>query len=83
MYMVMKMQQKNTTSTEGIEVLESRTFEDNVYGMGQYTSKVYHLQRTNQNKNEEEEKDEEEENAEDEEDQEEDEEEEENNEDND
>ncbi|XP_042962302.1 phosphatidylinositol transfer protein 2-like isoform X1 [Carya illinoinensis] len=38
MYIVTKMQQKNTTSTEGIEVLESRPFEDNVYGTGQYTS---------------------------------------------
>ncbi|KAF5470665.1 hypothetical protein F2P56_011163 [Juglans regia] len=44
MYMVTKMQQKNTTSTEGIEVLESRPFEDDVYGTGQYTSKVYRLQ---------------------------------------
>ncbi|XP_042960188.1 phosphatidylinositol transfer protein 1-like isoform X1 [Carya illinoinensis] len=44
MYMVTKMQQKNTTSTEGIEVLESRPFEDKVYGTGQYASKVYRLQ---------------------------------------
>jgi hypothetical protein len=44
MYMVRKMQQQNTTRTEGIEILESRPFED-VYGKGQYTSKVYRLQR--------------------------------------
>ncbi|XP_059431072.1 uncharacterized protein LOC132164556 [Corylus avellana] len=44
MYMVRKMQQQNTTGTEGIEVLESRPFEDGVHGKGQYTSKVYRLQ---------------------------------------
>ncbi|KAL9252465.1 Phosphatidylinositol transfer protein 2-like protein [Drosera capensis] len=32
MYMVVKMQQENTTSTEGVEILESRPFEDDVYG---------------------------------------------------
>lgn len=45
MYMVTKLQQKNTTSTEGIEVLESRPFEDDAYGTGLYTSKDYRLQR--------------------------------------
>ncbi|KAF5447111.1 hypothetical protein F2P56_032683 [Juglans regia] len=44
MYMVTKMQQKNTTGTEGVELLESRPFEDDVYGQGRYTSKVYRLQ---------------------------------------
>uniref|UniRef100_A0A5B7BFM4 Putative phosphatidylinositol transfer protein 1-like isoform X1 n=1 Tax=Davidia involucrata TaxID=16924 RepID=A0A5B7BFM4_DAVIN len=44
MYMVMKMQQQSTTSTEGVEVLENRPFQDDVFGMGQYTSKVYRLQ---------------------------------------
>ncbi|XP_010253533.1 PREDICTED: phosphatidylinositol transfer protein 1-like isoform X2 [Nelumbo nucifera] len=44
MYMVMKMQQQNTTSNEGVEVLENRPFEDEVLGKGQYTSKFYHLQ---------------------------------------
>ncbi len=44
-YMVNKMVEENTTSTEGIEVLESRPFEDDAYGKGQYTSKVYRLQR--------------------------------------
>ncbi|GAB4825400.1 hypothetical protein Ancab_008273 [Ancistrocladus abbreviatus] len=44
MYMVMKMQQENTTSTEGVEVLESRPFEDNVFGKGYYTSKIYRFQ---------------------------------------
>ncbi|KAF9592929.1 hypothetical protein IFM89_019134 [Coptis chinensis] len=43
-YMVMKMQQQSTTSSEGVEVLENRPFEDDVFGKGQYTSKVYHLQ---------------------------------------
>lgn len=45
MYMVMKMQQENTSSTEGVEVKVSKPFEDNVFGKGHYTSKVYHLQR--------------------------------------
>ncbi|GMN24585.1 hypothetical protein TIFTF001_000625 [Ficus carica] len=44
MYMVMKMQQQNTTGREGVEVLENRSFEDDEFGKGQYTSKVYHLQ---------------------------------------
>ncbi|XP_040993275.1 phosphatidylinositol transfer protein 1-like isoform X4 [Juglans microcarpa x Juglans regia] len=44
MYMVTKMQQKNTTGTERVELLESRPFEDDVYGKGRYTSKVYRLQ---------------------------------------
>ncbi|KAG2673737.1 hypothetical protein I3760_13G104600 [Carya illinoinensis] len=44
MYMVTKMQQKNTTGTEGVELLESRPFEDDVYGKGRYTPKVYRLQ---------------------------------------
>ncbi|KAL6577276.1 hypothetical protein OROMI_011552 [Orobanche minor] len=44
MYMVMKMQQQNTTGTEGVEVLENRSFEDDVYGKGQYTLKIYRLQ---------------------------------------
>ncbi|XP_059626739.1 uncharacterized protein LOC132269524 [Cornus florida] len=44
MYMVMKMQQESTTSTEGVEILERRTFEDDVVGKGQYTSKIYRLQ---------------------------------------
>ncbi|KAF3943428.1 hypothetical protein CMV_030015 [Castanea mollissima] len=43
-YMVLKMQQENTTSTEGIEVLENRPFENDAFGKGQYTSKVYRLQ---------------------------------------
>lgn len=45
MYMVMKMQQESSSGFEGVEVLENRPFEDEVYGTGQYTSKVYHLQR--------------------------------------
>ncbi|KAK9127257.1 hypothetical protein Syun_016054 [Stephania yunnanensis] len=44
MHMVMKMQQQSTTGGEGVEVLENRPFEDEVFGKGQYTSKVYHLQ---------------------------------------
>lgn len=44
MYMVMKMQQKNTTGTEGVEVLENRPFEDDEFGKGQYTFKIYRLQ---------------------------------------
>ncbi|KAI5666187.1 hypothetical protein M9H77_16040 [Catharanthus roseus] len=44
MYMVMKMQQENTTGTEGVEVLENRPFEDEEFGKGQYTFKIYRLQ---------------------------------------
>ncbi|CAO2814424.1 unnamed protein product [Amaranthus hypochondriacus] len=44
MYMVLKMQQENTTNNEGVEVLESRPFQDNVFGKGHYTSKVYSFQ---------------------------------------
>ncbi|XP_022883107.1 phosphatidylinositol transfer protein 1-like isoform X3 [Olea europaea var. sylvestris] len=44
MYMVMKMQQQNTTGSEGVEVLENRPFEDDEFGKGQYTSKIYRLQ---------------------------------------
>lgn len=45
MYMVMKMQQQNTTGTEGVEIIENRPFEDDQFGNGQYTSKIYRLQR--------------------------------------
>lgn len=44
MYMILKMQQENTTNNEGVDVLESRPFEDNVFGKGHYTSKVYRFQ---------------------------------------
>nr|KAJ0222133.1 hypothetical protein LSAT_V11C200059530 [Lactuca sativa] len=44
MYMVTKMQQQNTNNTEGVDVLESRNFEDGLFGKGRYTSKVYRLQ---------------------------------------
>ncbi|KAK6144494.1 hypothetical protein DH2020_021314 [Rehmannia glutinosa] len=44
MYMVMKMQQQNTTGEEGVEVLENRPFEDDDFGKGQYTLKIYRLQ---------------------------------------
>ncbi|GER34842.1 phosphatidylinositol transfer protein, partial [Striga asiatica] len=44
MYMVMKMQQQNTTGSEGVEVLENRSFEDDDYGKGQYTLKIYRFQ---------------------------------------
>ncbi|KAK8641291.1 hypothetical protein V6N13_010706 [Hibiscus sabdariffa] len=43
-YMVLKMQQQSTNEAEGVEVLENRPFEDDVYGKGQYTSKLYRLQ---------------------------------------
>ncbi|XAR60477.1 hypothetical protein NMG60_11033877 [Bertholletia excelsa] len=43
-YMIMRMQQQNTTSTEGVEVLEDRPFANNEFGEGQYTSKIYRLQ---------------------------------------
>ncbi|KAL7085062.1 hypothetical protein ABFS82_14G246500 [Erythranthe guttata] len=44
MYMVMKMQQQNTDGKEGVEVLENRPFEDDDFGKGQYTLKIYRLQ---------------------------------------
>ncbi|KAL3518335.1 hypothetical protein ACH5RR_020924 [Cinchona calisaya] len=44
MYMTMKMQQENTTGNEGVEVLENRPFEDDEFGKGQYTLKLYRLQ---------------------------------------
>ncbi|KAA8543999.1 hypothetical protein F0562_021824 [Nyssa sinensis] len=44
MYMVTKMQKQSTTNTEGVEILENRPFQDDVFGKGQYTSKVYRLQ---------------------------------------
>ncbi|XP_024026364.1 phosphatidylinositol transfer protein 2 [Morus notabilis] len=44
MYMVTKMQQQNTTGKEGVEVMVNRFFEDDEFGKGQYTSKLYHLQ---------------------------------------
>ncbi|KAK8480697.1 hypothetical protein V6N11_046131 [Hibiscus sabdariffa] len=44
MYMVMKMQQQSTNGAEGVQVLENRPFQDEVFGKGQYTSKVYRLQ---------------------------------------
>ncbi|KAL8151045.1 hypothetical protein V2J09_020853 [Rumex salicifolius] len=44
-YTVIKLQQETATSTEGVDVLENQAFEDNVYGKGHYTSKVYRFQR--------------------------------------
>lgn len=43
-YMVTKMQRESSSGSEGVEIVESREFEDDVYGKGQYTSKVYRLQ---------------------------------------
>ncbi|XP_075489902.1 uncharacterized protein LOC142528693 [Primulina tabacum] len=45
MYMVMKMQQQNTSGDEGVEILENRPFQDDELGKGQYTFKIYRLQR--------------------------------------
>jgi len=44
MHMVMKLQQQSTTGDEGVEVLENKPFEDDEFGRGQYTYKVYRLQ---------------------------------------
>lgn len=44
MYMVTKMQQENTASNEGVEVLANKPFKNEELGEGQYTLKVYHLQ---------------------------------------
>ncbi|KAL6902319.1 hypothetical protein ACP4OV_005195 [Aristida adscensionis] len=43
-YTIMKMEQQNTNSKEGVEVLQQVPFEDEKLGKGQFTSKVYHLQ---------------------------------------
>ncbi|KAJ4970771.1 hypothetical protein NE237_003870 [Protea cynaroides] len=43
-YMVMKMQKQTTAGDEGVEILENKPFEDDVFGKGQYTSKLYRLQ---------------------------------------
>nr|CAD1841948.1 unnamed protein product [Ananas comosus var. bracteatus] len=43
-YTIMKMEQQNTNSKEGVEILQNSPFEDQMLGKGQYTSKVYHLQ---------------------------------------
>ncbi|GAV62095.1 IP_trans domain-containing protein, partial [Cephalotus follicularis] len=43
-YTIMKMQQQHTTSTEGVEVLEDKPFEDDSFGKGRYTSKIYRFQ---------------------------------------
>ncbi|KAL3700028.1 hypothetical protein R1sor_018050 [Riccia sorocarpa] len=44
MYMVTKMQEQQTSGTEGVEVLVNEPFENEEFGKGQYTSKIYHLQ---------------------------------------
>ncbi|XP_022730602.1 phosphatidylinositol transfer protein 1-like isoform X1 [Durio zibethinus] len=44
MYMVMKMQQQSTNGSEGVEVLDNKPFQDDIFGKGQYTSKVYRFQ---------------------------------------
>nr|GMD73529.1 phosphatidylinositol transfer protein 2-like [Ipomoea batatas] len=41
MYIVMKMLQQNSTGNEGVEILENKSFDDDEYGQGQYTSKIY------------------------------------------
>ncbi|GAB2275062.1 hypothetical protein Dimus_009831 [Dionaea muscipula] len=43
-YMVVELQEQYTTSTEGVEILENRPFEDNHFGKGHYTSKIYRFQ---------------------------------------
>ncbi|KAG8063855.1 hypothetical protein GUJ93_ZPchr0003g16927 [Zizania palustris] len=43
-YTIMKMEQQNTNSKEGVEVLQQVPFEDEKLGKGQFTSKDYHLQ---------------------------------------
>ncbi|CAM6102930.1 unnamed protein product [Calypogeia fissa] len=44
MYMVTRMQEQQTSGSEGVEVLVNEPFENEEYGRGQYTSKIYHLQ---------------------------------------
>lgn len=43
-YMVLKMQRESASGNEGVEIVENKPFEDDVYGKGQFTSKVYRLQ---------------------------------------
>lgn len=43
-YTIMKMEQQNTNSKEGVEVVQQVPFEDEKLGKGQFTSKLYHLQ---------------------------------------
>ena len=45
MYTIAKMEQQNTTGEEGVEIVQNIPFEDEALGKGQYTSKIYHLQR--------------------------------------
>lgn len=47
MYMVNKIQEQQTGGGEGVEVLINKPFENEEFGRGQYTSKIYHLQRCN------------------------------------
>lgn len=44
MYMVNKIQEQQTGGGEGVEVLINKPFENEEFGRGQYTSKIYHLQ---------------------------------------
>ena len=44
-YMVTKMQRENTGDGEGVEVLINKPFKNDELGDGQYTLKVYHLER--------------------------------------
>ena len=39
------MKQQSTNGAEGVEILENRPFQYDVFGKGQFTSKVYRLQR--------------------------------------
>lgn len=44
MYMVTRMQERETSGSEGVEVLVNRPFENEQFGKGQYTSKIYRMQ---------------------------------------
>jgi hypothetical protein len=44
MHMVTKIQQRQTTGEEAVEVLVNEPFENEEW-KGQFTSKIYHLQR--------------------------------------
>ncbi|KAJ3682810.1 hypothetical protein LUZ60_013037 [Juncus effusus] len=43
-YTIMKMEEQNTNSQEGVEIIENKPFDDDFLGKGKYTSKLYHLQ---------------------------------------
>ncbi|CAM6091152.1 unnamed protein product [Calypogeia fissa] len=44
MYMVTRIQEQQTSGSEGVEVLVNKAFDNQEFGTGQYTSKIYRMQ---------------------------------------